>query len=88
MIYGHPLWFFAYIKAFNLKKLCLIFKTTPKSLKTYSVKCTGKFFFDFQDSLYSLGCLENQIELSVMIDFVYLLEKNDLCFGLQYLKIT
>ena len=35
----------------------------PEHQKAYSVNCTGKLVCGFQDNLYSLGLLENQIGL-------------------------
>ena len=39
----------------------VIFKACLENQKAYSVNCTGKFVFGFQDDLCSLGLLENQI---------------------------
>ena len=37
--------------------------TRLENQMAYSVNCSGKFVFGFQDDLCSLGLLENQIEL-------------------------
>ena len=44
-------------------------KTRLENQKSYSVVCTGKFVFGFQDNLCSLGLLENQIELFGIMRF-------------------